>query len=97
MLHAAFGVENVDGYFDSDFTNLIYSDIGFQELSAYVDVADASTLLTLTQVGKSGATIHEGDAIVSPTTKRTAILGGTLAAPFFFLAFLFGEEAFGGG
>ena len=87
MLHAAFGVENVDGYFDSDFTNLIYSDIGFQELSAYVDVPDASTLLTLTQVGNSGATIHEGDAIVTPTTKRTAILGGTLAAPFFFLAF----------
>ena len=86
MLHAAFGVENVDGYFDSNFTSLIYAAIGFQGLSTYVDIADVTTTLTLTQVGNSGATIHEGDIIVAPTSKRTAILGGTLAEPFFFLA-----------
>ena len=86
LLHAAFGIENVDGYFDNDFASLIYSAIGFQGLSTYVDVAAATTTLTLTQVGNSGATIHEGDIFVAPTSKRTAVLGGTLAEPFFFLA-----------
>ena len=85
MLHAAFGVENVDGYFNSDFANLIYSAIGFQGLSTYVDLAAATTKLTLTQVGNSGATIHESDIIVGPVSRRTVLLGGTLAAPFFFL------------
>ena len=82
MLHAAFGVENVDGYFNSDFANLIYSAIGFQGLSTYVDVAAATTILTLTQVGNSGATIHEGVIVVGPASRHTALLGGTLADPF---------------
>ena len=64
-LHAAFATANFDGYFNSDFTNLIYADIAFQELSPYVDVAAVTTPLTLTPVGNSGATIHEGDVIVS--------------------------------
>jgi len=82
-LHAAFGTENFDGYFNSDFANIIYSDIGFQELSPYADVFDAVTLLTLTPVGNSGATIHEGDAIASAATKRTVVLAGVPGAPVF--------------
>ena len=85
VLHAAFGVENVDGYFDRNFASLIYSAIGFQGLATYADVAAVNTTLTLTQVGNSGATIHEGDIFVAPTSKSTAVLGGTLAAPFFFI------------
>ncbi len=53
-LHAALDIVNFDGYFNSDFANIIYSDIRFQELSPYAEVFDATTLLTLTPVGRSG-------------------------------------------
>ena len=75
-LHAAFGTGNFDGYFDSDFANVIYPDIGFQELSPYADVTDATTLLTLTPVGNSGATIHEADITVAAGSRRTMVLVG---------------------
>ena len=79
-LHASFATENFDGYFNNDFTNIIYSDIGFQELSPYVDVAAATTPLTLTPVGNSGATLHEGDVIVSTASRRTVVLAGVPGA-----------------
>jgi hypothetical protein len=75
-LHAAFGTESFDGYFDSDFTSVIYSDIAFREISPYADVFDVSTLLTLTPVGNSGATIHEGEAVVPTGGRRTVALIG---------------------
>jgi hypothetical protein len=76
-LHATFGVENFDGYIDSDFANIIYPDIEFKETSPYAGVFDATTLLTLTPVSNSGAVIHEGNVIVSANTKRTVVLTGT--------------------
>jgi len=76
ILHAAFGTESFDGYFDSDFTSVIYSDIAFQEISPYANVFAANTLLTLTPVGNSGVTIHEGEAIVPTGGKRTIALIG---------------------
>ena len=76
LLHAAFGTESVDGYFNSDFTSIIYPDIAFQELSAYADVFAAVTVLTLTPVGNSGATIHEGDAVAAAGSIRTIVLAG---------------------
>jgi len=79
-LHAAFATANFDGYFDSDFTNLTYADIAFQELSPYVDVAAVTTLLTLTPVGNSGATIHEDNVIVSVGSRRTTVLAGVPGA-----------------
>ncbi len=75
-LHTAFGTGNFDGYFDSDFANVIYPDIGFQELSPYADVTDATTLLTLTPVGNSGATIHAADITVAAGSRRTMVLVG---------------------
>ena len=82
-LHAAFNTVNFDGYFKSDFANIIYSDISFQELSPYAEVFDAVTLLTLTPVGNIGATIHEGDAVASAGTKRTVVLAGEPGALLF--------------
>ena len=82
-LHAAFDTGNFDGYFNSDFANIIYSDISFQELSPYAEVFDAVTLLTLTPVGNIGATIHEGDAVASAGTKRTVVLAGEPGALLF--------------
>lgn len=83
-LHTAFGTGSFDGYFDSDFVNAIYSDIAFQELSPYADVLNATTLLTLTPVGNSGATIHAGDVSATAGSKRTIVLAGAPGA----LAFL---------
>lgn len=82
-LHAAFGTENFDGYFNSDFANIIFSDIGFQELSPYVDQPGSTTLLSLTPVGNSGALIHEADVVAANAGKRTAVLAGVPGTPTF--------------
>ena len=81
--HAAFGTENFDGYFDSDFTSTIYADIGFQELSSYADVPQVVTLVTLTPVGNSGAVIHEADVTFSASTKSNVVLAGLPGSPLF--------------
>ena len=75
-MHAAFGTENFDGYFDSDFASIIYADISFQELSPYADVPNSVTLVTLTPVGNSGAVIHEADINIAPGTKNNIVLVG---------------------
>ncbi len=75
-LHAAFGIENFDGYFDSDFANILFADIGFQELSPYADVPQAVTLVTLTPVGNSGAVIHEAELNIAPGTNSNIVLVG---------------------
>jgi hypothetical protein len=81
--HAAFGTENFDGYFDSDFTSIIYADIGFKELSSYADVPKAVTLVTLTPVGNIGAVIHEADVTFSASTKSNVVLAGLPGSPLF--------------
>ena len=85
-LHAAFGTENFEGYFDNDFTNMIYPDTAFQELSQYAEVTMATTHLTLTPVGNSGAVLHEGDLLTSAGSKRTIILAGVPGAPGFLIS-----------
>lgn len=84
-LHAAFGTENVDGYIDNDFTNLIFPDLAFGQLSQYADVNTASTHLTLTPVGNSGAVVHEADLVSSAASKLTVVLVGVPGAPGFVL------------
>jgi hypothetical protein len=81
--HAAFGTENFDGYFNSDFANIIYADIGFKELSPYADVPTAVTLVTLTPVGNSGAIIHESEATFSAASKTNIVLAGVPGSPVF--------------
>ena len=75
-LHAALGTANYDGYLDSNFADLVFSDITFLELSPYADVATGTSLLTLTQVGNMGATIHEADISVTAASRRTIVLAG---------------------
>ena len=75
-LHVAFGTENFDGYFNSDFANIIYADIGFKVLSPYADMPNGVTLVTLTPVGNSGAVIHEADVNIVPGTNSNVVLVG---------------------
>lgn len=75
-LHAAFGTQNVDGYLDGDFANVVFSDIGFKELSPYADLAGTTSTLTVTPVGNPGATIHEDDFAVPGPARNTAVLAG---------------------
>ncbi len=76
ILHAAFGTENVDGYLDGNFSNLVYPDVGFLGLSQYADAVDSLTLVTVTPVGNSGATILESSLGIAAATKNTALLAG---------------------
>jgi hypothetical protein len=75
-LHAAFGTANYDGYFDSDFGNVVFPDVGFQELAPYADVTSGSTLFTTTPVGNSGAVIHEEEISIAAHTRHTFVLAG---------------------
>jgi Domain of unknown function (DUF4397) len=82
VLHAAFGTASFDGFFNSDFTNIVFPNIGYGALSAYVDAVAAQTVFTMTQVGNIGAPIFETELSVGSNTKRTAILGGEPGALF---------------
>ena len=85
-LHASFGTENFEGYFDNDFTNIIFPDTAFQALSQYAEVTMATTHLTLTPVGNSGAVLQEGDVLTSAGSKRTIILAGVPGATGFLIS-----------
>ena len=76
LLHTAFGTDRVDGFLDSDFGNIVFSDIGFGEISPYVEIETVTKPFTLTDVGNSGAPVHEADIIIGSNSKRTIILGG---------------------
>lgn len=76
LYHAAFGTENVDGYYDDDFGTVVFPDVGFAEMSAYADAPIGTTHLTLTPVGNSGAVIHERDISPSANSLRTLFLTG---------------------
>jgi hypothetical protein len=76
LLHGTFGVENVDGYFDMDFNNLIFPDVGFEEISTYADIADGITRLDLTAVGNTGAEILTNDILTLGGIRRTFIMVG---------------------
>lgn len=76
ILHAAFGTENVDGYLDGNFSNLVYPDVAFLGLSQYADAVNSSTLLTVTAVANSGAALLESSLGIAEGTKNTAVLTG---------------------
>lgn len=81
--HANFSVGNVDIYFNEDFASPVYADVAFAELGNYVDLTEASTRLTVTAAGNPGAIIFENDIIVALGAKRTVMLVGDDATPFF--------------
>jgi len=80
VLHAAFGTGRVDGFLNSDFNSIIFPDIGFGELSAYRDIDNTVTALTLTDVGNSGAPVHEEEIIIPSNSKQTIVFGGAPGA-----------------
>jgi hypothetical protein len=81
--HTAFGVENVDFYFDDDFGNRIFADVAFGELTTYTGVSDADTKVTLTATGNTGAILHENGIVIPPGSKQTIVLAGDPATLFF--------------
>jgi len=83
LLHAAFGTGRVDGYLNSDFNNIVFPDIGISELSAYRDIDNAIIPLTLTDVGNSGARVHEQEIAIPSNSKHTILFGGAPGALLF--------------
>jgi hypothetical protein len=75
-LHAAFGTENFDGYFGEDFGNVIYPNVGFGELSNFVETTEILTPLTLTAVGDANDVIYEVNLQFIGNTRRTVVLFG---------------------
>jgi hypothetical protein len=82
LMHTAFGVDNFDGYFDMDFNNVIFPDVGYQQLSLFEDIADGITNLNLTAVGNPGAEILSNDIITIPGSRRTVLLSGLAGNAF---------------
>lgn len=76
IIHAAYGTENFDGYFNDDFNTTIFPNVGFGEISGFADVTDPLTAITLTPVGNTGTTIHEFEIQLVPNTRRTLALWG---------------------
>jgi len=77
ILHTAFGTQSTDGYYDSDFDNIVFSDIAFGELSPYADIPNTGVTLNLTAVGDSATLVFEGNAAVPPNGFNTLIFGGS--------------------
>lgn len=76
LLHASFGTGNVEAYLNSDFGTIVIPDIGFGELSAYTDIDPIAMPLTLTDVGNSGAPVHEEEIAIGGNSKHTVFFVG---------------------
>ena len=76
LMHTRQSGDNVDVYFDSEFDNVIFSDIEFGELSSYADYPGGTTVMTLTDVGDSSSTVIEGEVSVPGNSRNTVLFGG---------------------
>ena len=76
LYHAGVGTENADVYFDDDFTSPVISNLGFKELSPYLDSANGVVKVTLTAVNNPGAILLEREIVVTAGTLRTLALLG---------------------
>lgn len=74
--HAAFGTVNFDAYLDDDFGNLIFPNIGFTEVSDFVDQINANTPITFTEAGDSGAVLLDDVIQQIPNSRQTVFLWG---------------------
>ena len=76
LLHAAFGTNNVDGYLNNDFSTIIFSNVGFGELSVYAPIGRTTMPFTVTDAGNSGAPVHEEEITIGGNSLHTMILNG---------------------
>jgi hypothetical protein len=76
LLHAALGTDRVDGFLDNDFNSVVFQDVGFGELSTYTDFGSLATNVTLTDVGNTGAVVHEEAINGGGNSRITLILAG---------------------
>jgi len=85
IVHAAVDIDDIDAYFAEDFDNPVFQDVAQREITAYADVAEVTTKLTITPAGNVGTILREADVGVVSGARRTVLLGGMLAEPFFFV------------
>ena len=76
LLHASLVTANVDAYLNNDFGTIVVPNIGFGEISAYGDIDPIPIPLTLTDVGNSGAPVHEEEIAIGGNSKHTVIFVG---------------------
>ena len=77
VLHAAFGVQNFDGYLDENLANLVFPNVAFQELSVFADAAEVLLPLTLTAVGDTSTELFTVDIQQVLGTLRSVFIFGT--------------------
>jgi len=61
LSHASVGVENINGYFNDDFDNVIFPNVAFGETTAYVGTSETVTPLDVTLVSAPATTVAETD------------------------------------
>lgn len=83
LYHASFGQENVDLYYGTDFTNRVFTDIGFKDISDYEDIDISVPAVTLTAVDNTGAIILQNSIATSLGNRRTLVVAGDVANPVF--------------
>ena len=79
LFHASQGTDAVDGYFADDLANRLYFNVGFGQVSPYVDIPTAGTNVTLTAVDDPTTTFIEDVVVVAPNARGTVILTGDSA------------------
>ncbi|MDH4072583.1 MAG: DUF4397 domain-containing protein [Gammaproteobacteria bacterium] len=72
LLNTLFGAQNVDGYFDGDFGAAVFPDVAFAELSAYTDLVNPNTTLTVTEAGAPANVVIEQEIQTINNTFRMA-------------------------
>ena len=77
LLHAAFGLQNFDGYLDENLANLVYPDVAFRSLTAFADAAEVLTPLTLTAVGDTNTELFTVDIQQIVGSLRSIFIFGT--------------------
>lgn len=74
--HASYGGGNIDGYFDNDFETVVFEDIGFLELSPFVDMSGINLPLDVTPTGDPGTILVEAEVQRVNNTRRSLIFWG---------------------
>jgi hypothetical protein len=76
LLHAAFGTTNVNGYLNNDFGTIVFENVGFGEISAYVELDPVIGPFTLTDTLNSGAPVHEEEVSIGGNSIHTIYFSG---------------------
>ena len=82
LTHASFGVENINGYFDDDFSTVVFSDVAFGESSPYSGLSEPETPFDVALVSAPATTVTETDVLLLKNTRRSLLFWGLPGAHF---------------